>query len=171
MECGHHLPLVISRHKHSHAPSPACHRTPLSWRAPKSLQVEGLVRRPPSHLCLPKSRAEGVGWPSVPPTEPHSASVRPHGGRARGALTRPPLPHAPLPPRRRPVAGVSAVPRSAWEGARPSPRPFPAYPLPAEGEKKKKKRSPPLKAATKWPGPRAQLAPSALQPGRRRRPR
>ncbi|EDL10496.1 mCG1044744, partial [Mus musculus] len=84
VECGHHLPLVISRYKHSHAPSHACHRTPLSWRAPKSLQVEGLVRGPLSHLCLPKSPAEGVGWQSAPHPEPTRLQSDPTGARPKG---------------------------------------------------------------------------------------
>lgn len=97
MECGHHLPLVISHYKHSQDPSPACHRTPLSWRARKSLQVEGLVRGPPSHLCLPKSPAEGVGWRSAPHTEPTQLQFDPTGPGPRGAHAAAPPPRAPPP--------------------------------------------------------------------------
>lgn len=157
-------PYSSAAHKHSQDPSLACHRTPLSWRASKSSRVEGGSDGHGPHSACPSPERRGQAGQLLRAGKPHSPSVQPHRGPSpRGARAAAPPPRAP-PPRRRPAARVSAVPRSAREGALASPWPFPAYPLPAEGKKKPSSSSSPEsrdRVARSARAARAQRSPAA----------
>lgn len=126
--------------------------TPATAPQPSQLLDGGVVRKPPS-------------FAGKPPTSPRSNPTANRApGRPRGRL----LPRAPSPTPRRPAAR-SPRPSRARRGSGFALFGRFAY-LPPRVKKISSLLLPP-KAATERPGPRAQLAPSALQPGRRQQRR
>lgn len=119
-------------------------------------------RPPPPAPALPVLRGVLLR-PAVSSTRgnPPLPQCNPTRAGAPGAPARPPLPHAPL------LHAAVRPPGSPRSLARPGRGPWLRrgrfLPTPSPPRvKKKSPPPPPPKAATEWPGPRAQLAPSAF---------